>query len=88
MIGLTSLEVYKSVFNITEQNNKVKLYLDSFDEFSFAELKDELEEMLDISNITPEHLQDKIIGPRIISTYRKLESEKRRTDGYYMFLVV
>ena len=26
MVGLTSLEVYKSDFNITEENNKFKLY--------------------------------------------------------------
>ena len=26
MIGLTSLEVYNSIFNITEENNKCKLY--------------------------------------------------------------
>ena len=30
------------------------------------ELKDELAEILDISNISPGHLQDKIIGPGII----------------------
>ena len=54
---------------------------------SFPELKDELDEILDISNITPEHLQEKIIEPRNISAYKKLEVEKRRTDGYYMLLV-
>ena len=26
MIGLTDLEVYNSIFNITEENNKFKLY--------------------------------------------------------------
>ena len=26
MLGLTDLEVYKSIFNITEQNNKFELY--------------------------------------------------------------
>ena len=56
MIGVTSLEVYNSVFNITEENNKFELYGVYFDEFSFAELKDELEKILDISNITSEHL--------------------------------
>ena len=42
MIGLTSLEVYKSSFIITEENSKFELYTDTFDEFSFEELKDEL----------------------------------------------
>ena len=87
MIGLTSLEVYSSVLNITEQNNKFELFSDTFDEFSFEELKDELEEILDVSNITFEHLQDEIRGPRMISTYRKLEIEKRHSDGYYLLLM-
>ena len=26
MLGITSLEVYNSVFNITEENNKIELY--------------------------------------------------------------
>ena len=66
MVGLTSLEVYISIFNITEENNKFKLYTDNFDEFSFAELQDELEEILSIPDITPTHLQHEIIGLRII----------------------
>ena len=56
MIGLTSLEVYNSIFNITEENNKFELYSDVFEEFFFTEIKDELEEILNISNITPYHL--------------------------------
>ena len=43
--------------------------------------------MLHISKITSEHLQDKILGPRIISAYKKLETEKRWTDGYYKSLM-
>ena len=42
MIGLTSLEIYNSIFNLSEENNKFELYTDFFDEFSFAELKYEL----------------------------------------------
>ena len=46
MIGLTSLEVYNSIFHINTTNNKFQLFTDTFDEFSFEELKDELQEML------------------------------------------
>ena len=46
MTDLTSLEVYNSIFIITEENNKFEFYTDIFDEFSFAELKDEVEEIL------------------------------------------
>ena len=87
MIGLTSLELYNSIFNIDQENNKFELYTDTFDEFSVTELKDELEEILDISNITDEHLQDEIIGPRIIKAHKKLETEKRQTDGYIILLM-
>ena len=46
MIGLTSLEFYNSVFIITEEKNKFEIDKDTFDEVSFEELKDELEEIL------------------------------------------
>ena len=35
MIGLTDLEVYNSLFNITEENNKFELYRDSSNKFGF-----------------------------------------------------
>ena len=50
-------------------------------------MKDELEEILDISKTTSEHLQDDIVGPRIISTYKNLETEKRQTEGYFIVLL-
>ena len=55
MLGLTDGEVYNSIFNITKENNKFELYTDTFDEFSFEELKDEFEEILNIPNITDYH---------------------------------
>ena len=84
MIGLPILEVYISILNITRENKIFEFYTDTFDELSFTELKDELEEFLDISNKISEHLQDVIIGPSIIPTYTKLETERRQIDGYYM----
>ena len=84
MIGLTSLEVYNSVFNTNTKNIKFELYTDAFDKFSFEELKGELEEILTISDITPYHLQREKIGPRIIEAYKKLRSEKSSTDGYFI----
>ena len=70
MIGLASLEVYISYFVINRANINFELYTDTFDKFSFTELKDELEEILNISIVTSEHLQDHIIGSSIISTYK------------------
>ena len=71
MIGLLSLEVYNSIFKINQENNKFELCTHTLDEFSFTELKYELGEILYISNITDEHPQVEIIGPRIIKAYKK-----------------
>ena len=87
MSGLTNLDVYTSIFNITEQNNKFELYKNVFIEFSFEELKDELEEVLNISDITPYHLQHEIRGPRIIQADMKLGLEKSSTVGYIILLL-
>ena len=71
MIGLKGLEVYNSIFNITEENNKLKFYSDTFDELSLEEVKDELEENLTNSDNTPYHLQQ----------------EKSSTVGYNILLM-
>ena len=86
MLGLIDLEVYNSIFNITEENNKFELYTDTFDEFSFPELKDEVGEILKISNITDDHLEDETLAPRIAETYWKLRSDKTSHDGYTILL--
>ena len=77
VIGLTSLEVYNSMFNIREENNKFELYTGSPDDaFSFVELKDKLAKTVGLSYISAEDLQDKIHGPEIIEAYRELMIEK------------
>ena len=73
--------------NKTEENNKFEFYTDLFDVFSLLEIKDELGEILGISNITPNHLQDKTLGPRNVIAYRKISLEKRQTDGYFLLLM-
>ena len=87
MVGLTISEVHNSFSNITEENNIFKFYTDAFDEFSFTELKHELAEIVDNSKNLQEPLPDKIIGPRNFRAFKKLETEKRRTDGCYMLLL-
>ena len=87
MLGLIDLEVYNSIFNITKGNNKFELYTDTFDEFSFAELKDEVGEILNISEITDDHLEDEILAPRIAETYSKLRLDKTSHDGYIILLL-
>ena len=87
MVGLVDLEVYNSIFNITEENNKFELYRDTSAKFGFLELKDELEDILNISHITNEHLDDEIIGPRIIDEFIKLSHEKKNSGGYMILLL-
>ena len=82
MIGLTGLEIYKLIFNITEENNHGEGFTDNFDELSFAVLKHEIEEIVTISDITPKRLQHDIIGPRTIQAYKNKKSEKSGTNGY------
>ena len=90
MIGLTDLEVYNSIFNITEQNNKFELY--KFPDkksggISYIKVRDEVERDLDISDITAADLQDDIIAPIIIEEYKK-QVTKRMEDGGYMNILV
>ena len=87
MLGLTDLEVYNSIFNITEENNKFEIYRDISNKFGFLELKDKLEEILNIPHITNEHLDDEILGPRIIDEFIKLSIEERDRDGYMILLL-
>ena len=83
MIDWTSFVVCNCFFNIKETNFKFQLQTDLVDEFSYTELKDDPEDILGISDVSPKHLRDKIIGLRFFIAYRKLTSEKRHTDGHY-----
>ena len=55
--------------------------------FGFFELKDELEEIPNFSHITDDHLDDEVLGPRIIDEFIKLSTEKKNTDGYMMLFL-
>ena len=87
MLGLIDLEVYNSIFNITKENNKFELYTDTFDEFSFEELNDEIEEILNIPEITDNHLEDESLGPPKAETFSKLRLDKTSHDGYIILLM-
>ena len=86
MLGLIDLEVYNSIFNITKENNTFELFTDNFDKFSFGELKDEVEEIPSIPNITDDHLEEDTLGLQIAKTYWELRSDKSSHDGYINFL--
>ena len=74
MIGLTDLEVYNSIFNITKENNRFELYRfldEESDPVSYENVRDEIERDLDFSDVTATDLQDEIIAPIIIKEYRE-----------------
>ena len=86
MIRLTDLEVYNSIFNITEENNKFELYKfpdEKAGGVTYEKVRDEIEKDLDIEDITAEDLQDDIIGPIIIEEYNE-QVTKRMNDEQYM----
>ena len=86
MIGLTDLEVYNSIFNITEENNKFELYKfpdEKAGGVTYEKMRNEIEKGLDIEDITLKDLQDDIIGPIIIEEYEE-QVTKRMNDEQYM----
>ena len=86
MIGLTDLEVYNSIFNITEENNKFELYKfpdEKSGGVTYEKVRAEIEKDLDIEDITAADLQDEIIGPIIIEEYEE-QVTKRMNDEQYM----
>ena len=86
MLGLTDLEIYNSIFNITEEKNKLELYKfpdEKAGGITYTKVRDEIERDLDISEITDGDLQDDIIAPIIIIEYRE-QVRKRMNDGGYM----
>ena len=82
MIGLVDLEVYNSIFNITEENNKIELY--KFPDEK--KVRDEIERDLDISDITAVDLQDDIIGPIIFDEYKEQVTKRMKDDKYMKIL--
>ena len=89
MIGLTDLEVYNSIFNITEENNKFDLYKfpdEKAGGVTYEKVRAEIEKDLDIEDITAEDLQDDIIAPIIIEEYKKQVTKRMEDDGYMNIL--
>ena len=86
VLGLVDLEVYNSIFNITEENNKFQLYKfpdDKAGGVTYEKVRDEIEKDLGIEDITGSDLQDDIIAPFIIEEYKE-QATKRMKDGQYM----
>ena len=89
MLGLIDLGVYNSIFDITEENNKLELYKypdSKVGGVSYEKVRDEIEKDLGISDITATDLQDDIIGPIIIKEYREQVTKRMEDCGYMNIL--
>ena len=88
MIGLLDLEVYNSIFNITEEN-KFEIYRfpdEKSGGISYIKVRDDIKKDLGISEITASDLEDDIIGPIIIDEYREQVTKRMKDDKYMEIL--
>ena len=86
MLGLVDLEVYDSIFDITEKKSKFDLYKfpdSKVGGISYEKVRDEIEKDLDISDITAADLQDDIIAAFLLEEYKEQVTKKMK-DGQYM----
>ena len=85
MIGLTGLEIYNSIFNITEENNKFKLYKipdEKSGGITFEKVRDEIERDLDISDITAADLQDDLTTRITFEEYKEQVTKRMKNEQY------
>ena len=90
-IGLTGLEVYNSIFDITKENNKFELYKfpdEKSGGVTYEKVRDEIEKDWDIEDITATDLLDDIIGPIIIEDYKEQVSKRMKDEQYMNVLAV
>ena len=91
MIGLVDLEVYNSIFNITEEINKFDLYKFPDEKTggdTYEKVRDEIERDLNIEDITAADLLDEIIGPIIIEEYKKQVTKRMTVEEYMNILEI
>ena len=89
MIGLTILEVYKSIFDITDKINKLEIYKCPDEKIAcvlYGKVRDDIKRDLDISDITATDLRDDIIGPIAIKEYRERVTKRMEDSGYINIL--
>ena len=90
-IASTDLEVYNSIFNITEEIIKVELYKFADEKsggVSHKKVRGEIEKDLDISGITATDLQDDIIAPIINEEYREQVTKRMKDEQYMNILLI
>ena len=83
MLGLVDLEVNKCIFNLTEENIKFELYKFPDEKLvvvSYEKIRDEIEKILDISDITAADFQNVIIAPINIEKYKEQLTKRMENE--------
>ena len=91
MIGLTDLEVYNSISNLTEENTNLQIYKFPDEKagcVSYEKVRDETETDLDVSGITDIDLQDDSIGPIIIDENTEQVTKRMEDDKYMLIFAI
>ena len=74
-----------SIFNITEENNKLEIYKfpdEKLGGVSYEKIRDEIERDLDFSDITHTDLQADIIGPIFFEEFNEQVSRRMEDEHY------
>ena len=85
MIRSTDSEVYNSIFNKTEENNKLQLYKFPDEQaggVTYEKVRDDIERDLDFSDITAADLQDDLIAPNIVEEYKEQVTKRMKNEQY------
>ena len=85
MIGLTDLDVYNSIFNITEEKNNFKRYKfpnEKSGGITYEKVRGEIKRDLDISDTTAADLQDDLIAPIIFEEYKEQLTKRMKNEQY------
>ena len=91
VLGLVDLEVYNSIFNITEEKNKFQFYKfpdEKAGGVTYEKVRDEIEKDLDNEDITASDLQDDIIAPIIIEEYKEQVTKRMKDEQYMNILAI
>ena len=83
MLELIDLEVYKSIFNIPEEDSEFELYEFPHEKsggVSYGKVRDEIERDLEITDNTATDLQDDMIGQNVIEEFGNQVIKRMRDD--------
>ena len=88
MIGLTSLELYNCLFNVTEENIPFHFFIFAVSKkgrITYEKVRHEIEKDLDISDITATDSHGEIFGPIFLKNIKRSSKKDGRWSMYENF---